>query len=153
MPKITLAVYRQCRYFPTTEMSDETRICKTCGAEKPITAFYRQGGVNNPKNRVYDCSKCFNSKVLLRRYGTEEKKEKWNATRKRWKAKRQTPSAQPEYDREHIKRCWKKAKEEFGDLFVADKLQMRISDIPKCLMEAKRAQLKLNRIIYEHEQN
>jgi len=40
--------------------------CKTCGHAKPITAFYRVGGV---ENRRRHCAECVSRREKLRRQG------------------------------------------------------------------------------------
>ena len=153
MPKITLAFYRQCRYFPTTEMSDETRICKTCGVEKPITSFYKQGGVNNPANRQWSCSKCYNKKAVERRNSTPEKAAEQSAKVRKWK--RANAKALKIYNRnsrDARKRWAKKNKLNLEDSYVASRLGLRVSQVPPPLIQAMRHVLESNRFLWKLQQ-
>ena len=75
------------------EQNTETRVCRKCGEEKPITTFRY---INSPKYRSHTCNACNykHCKERGRHMYAIKYREKWN-----------------EYQREYAKRRRREAKE------------------------------------------
>lgn len=142
-------------------MSEETRICKGCCVEKPLTCFYKQGGINNHGNRHWRCSKCYNQQGMASRAANPERLAMQRARVKSWKeanpeaAKTQNRRAHkrwrennPETYRRKRKEWKRKNRRLLGNSYIAKKLGMLTASVPAPLLDAMRQVLKANRILW-----
>ena len=120
------------------------RACIDCNQTKGLDDFYAQGGVHKGTGRLFSrCKSCHNQKCTSLRRAEPRVREISRAAKKKWVA------ANPEKHRESNRRCFLR----LTDGVVANQLGMNLSDVPKPVIEAKRALIQLKREIKNHEKH
>jgi hypothetical protein len=119
-----------------------TKICIRCREEKPLDFFYLQGGKWKGRGWTYSsCKQCHNQALLDRR------KQNPHAAEIQLEARRNFRRRHPDEE----KRWVSEANERLTPGVVSNRMGLRKHEAPPQLIECKRALIKLNRLIQQHE--
>lgn len=120
------------------------RVCIGCLLTLPIDSFYMQGGIHKGSGRVSSrCKRCYNKQCIERRQNSPIAREIQNSSKRIW------VSRNKEKHRLSVKICYDK----LTDGVVASFLGMKLKDVPKPMIDARRALIKLNREIIKYEKH
>jgi hypothetical protein len=120
------------------------RVCIGCLLTLPIDSFYMQGGIHKESGRVTSrCKRCYNKQCIERRQNSPIAREIQNSSKRIW------VSRNKEKHRLSVKICYDK----LTDGVVASSLGMKLKDVPKPMIDARRALIKLNREIIKYEKH
>jgi hypothetical protein len=121
-----------------------SRVCIACLLTLPIDSFYMQGGIHKGSGRVSSrCKRCYNKQCIERRQNSPIAREIQNSSKRIW------VSRNKEKHRLSVKICYDK----LTDGVVASFLGMKLKDVPKPMIDARRALIKLNREIIKYEKH
>lgn len=129
----------------------ERRVCKSCEKEKPDSEYYAHpGGLRGRRTRCKECCKKWNRTPNHRANSI-----KWNAKNKRKKSEIASAYKATERGRkmrrDNKAKCRANLSPSYVGWCVTQKTKLKTRDVPKPLIEAAAAVIKLKRILWQHQ--
>lgn len=125
--------------------------CAKCGEVKPISEFALYQNRKKEKRVRGDCKSCFNAATIKRIAEDPEQNARKKARDTAWR-KRNPCKVKKYKERQegNLRIFYAKQRDELTDRYVINRLGLRVnSDIPSELIEAKRLQIKIERLLQE----
>lgn len=129
----------------------ERRVCKSCKKEKLDAEYYAHpGGLRGRRTQCKECCKKWNRNSAHRAASV-----RWNSKNKRKKAKIAKAYRATEHGRKmriaNQAKCRAALSPSYVGWCVTQKTKLKIRDVPKPLIEAAAAVIKLKRIVWQHQ--
>ena len=125
--------------------------CKKCDKDKPLDQFPKYRGKTGRILYRGKCKDCFNAEHLDRVYGNPEQRDRKAVRDAKWRSG--NPGKVKTYramQRQNIRRYHQDQREYLTDRYIINRLGFSVHDnVPTELIEAKRWQIKIQRLLEE----
>jgi len=124
--------------------------CSKCGKKKELSAFYSRTGCSSKLHA--QCKKCISDKGKIYRLNNDDKIRKYrnkdieNQKIRQFNYYRENKQSRKEYQKIRHKQLI----DNLDDSYICNRLGININDCHPMLIEAKRAQLQLWRVVNEN---